>query len=925
MSKHKLVERFARLRTRYRVIGGAAGFGWAFSIAVSVMLAAMWLDLIWDLSGRARMAAWIAAGLAATATIVVWLVRTARHTRTTALADEMDRTGTTAGSVRTAWDLAETKQFDSLLQHGLAQLAVRRGTTDAYRVDDAAVAPWSIAAWALAGVPLMIFVVLGLAFVAPHAASVQWRRFASPFADVPPYSPISLRVAPGDVRVPYGSGFDIHVETAGPPVEQVTLVIESGDGATETLPMFVHADGGRRAMLTSVVAPAVYYVRADGARSERYKIDVITVPRLEDLRVRISPPGYTQTAAYEGPLPARGIVGLKGTVVTFWAKSNRPLSGGTLTVDCGGAPETVPLLPQPADANTVVGTYELHAPGKFELRVVDTAGQESQDTFAGAIELSEDQRPFIRLLKPRETSLAVPDATVPVEWAAVDDYGVAKVEVYRSLNDSLWLPLDQPQSSPPAKRSQGSFVLALSTYGLAPGDEIKLFPRVEDNDPDGTKGFDGGTAVIRIISQEEFQRMVRLRHTLEMLSSKYRQAQRRLDSALSKKDGLQKKLKDKKSDEAASDEDRKALAALSEQLQKDVAELRAAAGRKLPYDLDEAMAKHLEKHIDRLQKAADGLQRLTLDEAGKPMTNAELQAALESLGKELAEADLDFEQKAMEPIEHLERVFPLMADEAKFVELVRRQRELADRIAAQKQNDGADDPAAKARLRDLEAEQGRLRDDLAELLADVEKHTAELPEDEQFDDLRESAAKFAEAVRKSGAPADMESAEDALAGLAAKTAATKADDAADKLEQLLGQCKGMGGQAGACLRFSPGLSAGLGDTIGQLLADLGLSPGQGGGSGGGGGFSSTRNGSRNMGLYGNLPALGGNDAGGLNDDGGGTGDRGRGSEQDEGAPTNDVRSVGDGPVDEGSRLDAPLPYRRRVADYFRRLAEDADD
>ena len=41
-------------------------------------------------------------------------------------------------------------------------------------------------------------------------------------------------------------------------------------------------------------------------------------------------------------------------------------------------------------------------------------------------------------------------------------------------------------------------VLPLSQYGLVPGDEIKLFGRVEDNDPAGPNGAESTVVVVRI-------------------------------------------------------------------------------------------------------------------------------------------------------------------------------------------------------------------------------------------------------------------------------------------------------------------------------------------------------------------------------------------------------------------------------------------
>ena len=191
----------------------------------------------------------------------------------------------------------------------------------------------------------------------------------------------------------------------------------------------------------------------------------------------------------------------------------------------------------------VAGQFEIKTSGKLELRVTDIENQESRDSFNTSITRLTDERPFIRILQPREASLATPTANLPVELSAEDDYGISRVQLFRSLNDSRPLPMDVRSPPKPPRRLADKVFLPLSRYGLEPGDEIKLFARVEDNDPAGAKGTESTVVSVRIISQEEFERMVRVRQGLQVLMSKYNQARRRLESTAGEMDGLRKKRK----------------------------------------------------------------------------------------------------------------------------------------------------------------------------------------------------------------------------------------------------------------------------------------------------------------------------------------------------------------------------------------------
>ena len=126
----------------------------------------------------------------------------------------------------------------------------------------------------------------------------------------------------------------------------------------------------------------------------------------------------------------------------------------------------------------------------------------------------------------------------------------------------------------------------------------------------------------------------------------------------------------------------------------------------------------------------------------------------------------DFEREAMQPLDQLESIYPLIEDQARFTALYLRQRELAERLASLKDRDGETSPQLKARMRELEEEQRRLRQDLNNLLDDIEQHAMRLSdEDERLAELRASALQFADAVRASDAGPSMQQAEEGLAAL----------------------------------------------------------------------------------------------------------------------------------------------------------------
>jgi hypothetical protein len=173
----------------------------------------------------------------------------------------------------------------------------------------------------------------------------------------------------------------------------------------------------------------------------------------------------------------------------------------------------------------------------------------------------------------------------------------------------------------------------------------------------------------------------------------------------------------------------------------------------------------------------------------------------------------------------------------------------------------------------------------------------------------------------------MSDAELALAEFAGTRAHEKATEAADLLESFLSKCQGMGEACANCLglKFEPGMSECLATTAAQLLAEAGLRSGRGPGLGEGAasGYSAQRGTMSNVGLYGTMPALGPQGSGrGTEEPAVGPGGlRVLAAGQNSDAPSlidpslkGDAAGAGQGAI--------PWRYRRKVGQYFQRLAEE---
>src|SRR4029078_3010343 len=123
-------------------------------------------------------------------------------------------------------------------------------------------------------------------------------------------------------------------------------------------------------------------------------------------------------------------------------------------------------------------------------------------------------------------------------------------------------------------------------------------------------------------------------------------------------------------------------------------------------------SKHLEKMAEQLKESSKDVKKLAGKHGLKPRQMSE---EIRKPREKRAGQKKELEENPTEPLEHLAKVYPLLEDSQKFVELYLRQKDLAERLASLKGKEKPDDPAVKARMRDLQAEQLELRHSLAKL------------------------------------------------------------------------------------------------------------------------------------------------------------------------------------------------------------------
>jgi hypothetical protein len=868
--------------------------------AVGTFFFLAWVDLLAGLSGYARLAGLGVVVAVGIVILVSRIVKVRRGVIMARIASRVDHMAGSGGQVRAGLDLAETRQPDAI-REGLSTLAVGRASLIVGDVRPEEFAPFKRAGRTWMGLLSLCGAIFIFWMLWPDIASTQWARLTDPFGDHPPYSRTKFEVQPGDTLVIYGDTLDVTAATLGAPVQELDLVVRRANGAEETLPMFEDRSLAWRAQLVGITEPLEYCVRTRRARSRYFSTKIITTPRIETVRVTVTPPAYTRLPPSEGGIPREGIAGLRGTEVKIAVTSNRPLSQGNLTLNYPGKePVVIETTPDEADPRTVEFKFPIEQSGALALNVRDVEGQKAPADVTASILLRKDERPFVRFIQPKAESYATPDAVLAVQMEAEDDFGVSTLSLYRALNNSRPLETPVPVDAESPRRCQAAMLMPLGQYGLAPGDVITMFGRVTDTDLE-PKGAESPLVSVTIISQEDFDRIARERAGIEEFMARYDAASRIAEEAAAEAAEL---LKQMQSEEGISDEMRQKLSEMSEQLAKASQAIDDLAAQEDLYPLDEALKPHLQDLANAMDTASSHAGA-----AAGASSPAESMKEMEEALNALKQGQSDYAEQVTAPLESFAEAYALKAMEQRFIELAQAQEGLAYRSSGLKGMDDTDDPATRVRMRDLRDEQAELSAQLEETLQEIRKRAWQIPGDSQeINDLRASAEEFAQAVKESRAFPAMEEAGSALDIFKGTEASERTREAADVLNSFISKCSSSVGRNMCPMMFQPGLAEAASQSLEAMLNARG----------GGSGYSMMGL-TGPVGLYGRLPVKRANLAGGRSENTpgfsveyGGTGTEGE-------IVPSEARSVSS----ESQALRAvPSRYRRDVQTYFRRVADE---
>ena len=306
----------------------------------------------------------------------------------------------------------------------------------------------------------------------------------------------AIRVTPGNVTVRRNSDQLITAHVTGMHPDQARLFAHyaSASGWEPVAMQDEHDTGGGTTyqfVFAGLPETVEYYVAAGPLVSRHYKLRVLDLPSVKQIKVIYHYPAWTGmkpvTEEQSGDLRA-----IEGTEAALEVGMDRPLKDGRLTLDDG---QMIQLAG--SEGNRYRGSIRLEKDGAYHLADLD-GGQEvrlSEDYF---IATDKAMPPEISIDRPGGDYRASAIEEVTVGVTARDQFGLHDVRLHYSVNGGPTQDVNLLKSAG-AKSANGSYMLPLEEFKLVPGDLVSLYATARD-------GHSEARTDISFVQVEPFER-----------------------------------------------------------------------------------------------------------------------------------------------------------------------------------------------------------------------------------------------------------------------------------------------------------------------------------------------------------------------------------------------------------------------------------
>ena len=346
-------------------------------------------------------------------------------------------------------------------------LEVARAAEPANLVSDGKLLAWLVGGGASLGV-LIWMIAAGPGFLGYGAA----RLWAGSLHSVAPF--YDIRVTPGDAAVRRSANQRVTAEVIGRQVDSARLYAryQSASKWEQVAMQREAAAPGFEFLFAGLPESVEYYIEAGPLRSRTFKLRVVDLPSVKQIRVTYHFPAWTglKDAVEEHGGDLRAVEGTEAELNVLF---NQPVGHTFLALDDG---KQIDLTP--GDHNFHQGTVRIEKDGLYHVATVDQ-GQPvrlSEDFF---IEARKVNPPDVRITRPAGEYHASPIEEVTVSVHAEDDFGLVGATLHYSVNGGPEQTVNLLKQKG-EKEVDGSTTLFLEDFKLVPGDVVSLYANAKD-------------------------------------------------------------------------------------------------------------------------------------------------------------------------------------------------------------------------------------------------------------------------------------------------------------------------------------------------------------------------------------------------------------------------------------------------------------
>jgi hypothetical protein len=240
--------------------------------------------------------------------------------------------------------------------------------------------------------------------------------------------PVELRDSNNVIRIGRGEDLDILVVASGiriPPNVRFDLQFASSGRLRETVDR-AEADRFNRKFF-NVIEPFSFSVAGGDDETAKFSIEVVDPPVLSEMAFECEFPAYTALPKRTYTGSEGGVDAVVGTTVTVRAVASKSLRAGKLLLS--GARMTELTLSPDAKGVRLEGKFQLTDPqkhsGMLRFSLTDAEGF-TTEAFSYPFTTLPDRAPLVKLMTKGVSERITPNARVPLEIEASDDYGITQ-------------------------------------------------------------------------------------------------------------------------------------------------------------------------------------------------------------------------------------------------------------------------------------------------------------------------------------------------------------------------------------------------------------------------------------------------------------------------------------------------------------------